>query len=137
MPFCSCCSYSSFANLLSWSLAPFNTRKDCCRGGGAGGGEGRSREDPVLCLATCSTAEQREVASSTSGRCRNLRAGLLHQQMEMLGSGGLPMPSLPITKLTTFMSLHYLCKCFIVLSFHQFRATRPQKRFQCTTGDVP
>ena len=76
--------------------------------GGAGGGEGRSCEDLVLCLATCSTAEQREVASSTTtGRCRNLRAALLHQQMEMLGSGGLPLPSLPITKLSMSMSLHY------------------------------
>ena len=74
--------------------------------GGAGGGEGRRWEDLVLCLATCSTAEQREVASSTTGRCRNLRAALLHQQMEMLGSGGLPMPSLPVTKLSMSMSLH-------------------------------
>ena len=74
--------------------------------GGAGGGEGRSCEDLVLCLATCSTAEQREVASSTSGRCRNLRAALLHHQMEMLGSAGLPMPSMPITKLTMSLSFH-------------------------------
>ena len=74
--------------------------------GGAGGGEGRRWEDLVLCLATCSTAEQREVASSTSGRCRNLRAALLHHQMEMLGSAGLPMPSLPITKLTMSLSFH-------------------------------